>query len=398
MSIFRKRKKRADNPGSAVWYLDSSEAIEKLCNNGYTRLDKIPAVVAGARRIAEAVGSMTIKIMANTDRGDERIQNELSRKIDINPCKNMSRSQFMEYIVMSMLLYGDGNAIAKVVTKGGLLDEFIPVPPSHYVFVPVDNGYSYRIRIDGVEYEPDEVLHFVYNPDKQYPWKGQGVKLSLQSVAETLKQAQETENAFMTSKFMPSMIVKVDAIADQFSTKAGRQKLLDEYIDNSSKGEPWVVPAEQIDVKEIRPLSLSDIALNDSVAQDTKTVAALLGVPAFLLGAGDYNKNEWNNFINAKIRPMVVGIQQEMTRKLIISPKMYIKLNQRGLYDYDLSTLATVYTSLQDRGDVTGNEVRDIFGMSPKEGLDELVRLENYIPADMAGNQSKLTGGNDSNE
>ena len=27
--------------------------------------------------------------------------------------------------------------------------------------------------------------------------------------------------------------------------------------------------------------------------------------------------------------------------------------------------------------------------------LDELKVLENYIPADMSGNQSKLTGGND---
>jgi hypothetical protein len=31
--------------------------------------------------------------------------------------------------------------------------------------------------------------------------------------------------------------------------------------------------------------------------------------------------------------------------------------------------------------------------MSPMEGLDELSVLENYIPRDQIGNQSKLTGG-----
>ena len=122
-------------------------------------------------------------------------------------------------------------------------------------------------------------------------------------------------------------------------------------------------------------------------------IAALIGVPAFLLGEGAYSQTEWNNFVNARIRPIVTAMQQEMTRKLILSPQWYLKFNQRALYDYDINTLANVYTVLQDRGDVSGNEVRDVLGMSPREGLDDLVRLENYIPNDAAGNQKKLTGG-----
>ena len=209
-------------------------------------------------------------------------------------------------------------------------------------------------------------------------------------MAETLNQASATKKGFMESKWQPSLIVKVDGMADELSNSDGRQKLLDKYIKSNQTGEPWLIPADGFDVVTVKPLSLNDLAIKDSVEMDKKTVASILDVPAFVLGAGEFNKEEWNNWINTRIKGICECIQQALTRSLLIKPEWYFRFNYRSLYAYDIQTLSTVGCDLYTRGIVTGNEVRDSLGYSPMDGLDELIILENYIPQGMIGDQKKL--------
>lgn len=370
-------------------FLMEQTVFDDLCCSGYTSLDHNPEILTACRTIAELIGSMTIYLMSNTENGDVRIINELSRTIDINPMPNMTRMTWMEAIVMNLLLYGHGNAVVVPHTWNGYLESLEPISAARISFLPV--GYrDYRVMIDGAEKKPENLLHFAYNPDPVYLWKGRGLQISLRDVANNLKQAAATEKGFMESKWKPSIIVKVDGMIDEFSSPAGRKKLLDSYVESSGAGEPWLIPADQFAVEQVRPLSLADLAINDTVELDKRTVAAVLGVPPFVLGVGDYSKDAWNSFIQNKIRPIAIGIQQEMTKKLILSPGWYLKFNTLSLMDWDLQTIYTVFAGLADKGMVTGNEVRDRIGMSPIDGLDDLRILENYIPVDKIGDQKKL--------
>lgn len=410
MGIFNFVSKRSNEESQAAAAAAANEAelkrkvnqlleiirSEGISCGGYTSLDQDPTIMTACERIAELIGLVSWHLMENTDNGDQRIRNELSRKIDINPNSWMTRQTFFQAIAMNLLLYGDGNCVVRPHTEDGYLRDLEVIPADRVSFMADQlNGYGYWIMIDGIRYDPRDLIHFRLTPDKQYPWKGRGIRVSINEVANNLKQASSTENAFLSQEWKPSVIVKVQAMGEEFQTPGGREKIADDYLKTNKAGEPWIIPAEQMDITTLKPLTLQDLAISDTVKLNKATAAAIVGVPNFLVGIGDFKKDEFNNFIQTRVRSIVEGIQQTLTSALITSPRWYIKGNIWALLDWDLSTITQVFTAMGDRGWVTGNEARDRINLEPKEGLDELKVLENYIPASMSGNQSKLTGGND---
>lgn len=380
------RDKPIEKRGSVGFVLGGG--WDNLCCGGYTRLSENPEVRMAVGRIAELISTMSIRLMANTESGDMRLYNALSRRLDIAPNRWMTRKTLMASIVWTLLLDGGGNAVVWPRTSGGRLEELVPLAPSSVSFRA--DGYGYQILVNGVPYDPDDLLHFVANPSTQRPWFGTGFRASLKDVVKNLKQASTTKNAFLSSEWKPSVIVKVDGNSEELTTPAGRQRLTEQYLKTTQAGAPWMIPAEQMEVVQVKPLSLNDLAISDSVKLDKQAVAAILGVPPYVVGLGTFNREEWNHFISTTVMPIVRGLEQEMTRKLLLSPDWYISMNPWALYAYELKDLSEIGANLYVRGMMTGNEVRGWLHLGPKEGLDELVILENYIPLGMIGEQKKL--------
>ena len=132
--------------------MTDAAGFDSLCLTQYRPLDKCPEIVTACSRIADLIATMTIYLMANTKNGDERIVNELSRKVDIEPTEYMTRHVWMSGIVMNMLLYGRGNAVVIPHTEDGLLGDLEPVTADRVSFM--QDGRKYKILIDGISKDP----------------------------------------------------------------------------------------------------------------------------------------------------------------------------------------------------------------------------------------------------
>ena len=364
---------------------------DTLAVPGYTRLIDSPDVLAAIGGLADIISNATIQLMRNTDDGDVRVRNQLARFMDISPWRHGTRKDLISWIVWTMLTTSTGSAFLLPHTERGLLSELEPMPGA--CALSDDNGLTYYVMWQGRRYAADSVLHFKRWPDPAQPWQGIGLRISLRDVTANLRQAAATKKGFMSDKWKPSVIVKVDALADEFADEAGRKRLVDQYMSGSSVGEPWVIPAELMEVQQVKPLSLTDLAIKDSVELDKREVASLVGVTPYMVGVGSYSDAEHNHMIRTTAVTISNIICQELTRKLLISEEMYFQMSTRRLYSYTLQELASVADDQYIRGLMDGNEARDWLGLSPRKGLNELVILENYIPRGMIGNQKKLEGG-----
>ncbi len=383
----RRLKVRIKSNQSTIW-LCPSETFDMMLPSGYTRLSENPEILSGVNYIADQLSIMTIRLMKNSKDGDLRIKNELSRKIDIDPCKYITRQAWVKKIVRDILIRG--NSIHIPIYEGTKLLEIIPFPSSQSSFIA--DGYGYKILCNGTTLYPDEVLHFTYNEDPDTPWLGQGLRPILKPLAQRMAQARETATKLMENP-APSIIVKVDGLTEEFASPDGRKKLGKQFLDSNENGRPWFIPAEAFDVEQVKPLNLNDLAIPSTITLDKRTVAALLGVPPFVVGEGTFDKEAHNNFVSTRLLPIARGIDQELTRKIILSPDWFFQFNPRSLYAYSITELAEVDSNLVDRAIIDRNEARDDMGRDPREGLSDLAILENYIPYTKIGDQKKLTGG-----
>lgn len=385
MALFsRKQDKQQRNSNVGVTYI-SLDSPGVLTGHGYHMLSEAPEVASAIWIIADLISSMPIHLMEKQKNGDKRIRDALSRKIDIDPWSLGTRQTWVHWIVETELT--EGEAVVIPQTAGPLIADLTPAPNATLYRPP--NSSTYYAHYAGHKFEAGNILHFRLRPDPMYPWRGIGPQVQLRQVVDSIIQTAETKTAYMSSEYKPPIVIAVNSDSPLADEKS-RNKFIDKYLKRSDKSAPLIIPADLMSISQVKPLSLTDLAIKDGVELDKKTVASIFGIPGFLLGVGSFNKEEYNTFISRTLLPICRGIEQELTKKLLLSEDRYFRFNARSLYSYSLQELSQISLNMRNAGLMTGNEGRNWLDLPPMDGLDELVMLENYIPAERLGDQNKL--------
>ena len=388
----RKRKQQTRADPVAIFLRGSEELPEE-----YVSIDRNEVVRRCIHRIADTVSNMTIMLMSNGDYGDTRIHNQLSRKLDICPYRELTRKQFLYSIVQDMALYGNALALPHV-NASGLLEGIERIPYQSYQIV--SDGDWYAVIIRGKRYYPDEVLHFILNPSESKPYFGLGYSSMILSLLKNIAQANRTKTNFLRNKWKPSIVISCESSGEEMQDKELRDNLLESYTQNMEEGKPWLIPAGEISVEKIQPLTLKDLAIQEGLTLDIQSVGACMGIPPSMLGIGKYSTEEHNSFISTTVMSFGQIIQQELTMKIIESEKMYIKLNARSLMQYSLSEKISFVKEMIGGGLLNRNEGRNEFDYSPVdgEGMNDYTVLENYLQVKDLSKQKKLKQGGDDDE
>lgn len=390
--------------------------------NGFSKLKDRPEIIAVVDKIANLVASQTIKLVENEEDengnklGDKRINNGLAAKLDRNPNDYMTRHAFIKNLIYTLYLEGDGNAITLVDLKKGDLTDYvedvkngrenyienlIPVEAGKVTFEKNDGRYKkikapYIVMVNGKPIDPANVLHFRIGANTANPWIGRGPAVPLKSVAGNLARLDNIQKEYLTNAYFPSLILKWNVFSGG-NSKIGEKmdKLFKGWNKDRKPGDVLNIPSLEAEIEQIKPMPLNDLAIKDGVDIAKNTIATIFGVPLFLTdGSVSFNKDEYNQFINTTIVPLSQMISQELTRKLIIKDNQYIKLDYSKLYKHDAPEIAML-KNLVAAGAISRNELRDKMGLEPsdKEGMNDFITLENYIPVNKLGEQKKLLQG-----
>ena len=158
--------------------------------------------------------------------------------------------------------------------------------------------------------------------------------------------------------------------------KARTKEFAKNYLDISNESESFGVAAidNKADATQIDP--------KDFVPNATQTKQATLRIYSYFntnekIVTSSYSEDEWNSYYEAKIEPLLIQLSNVFTYKLFSRKEIafgnYIYFESSNIQYASLSTKLN-FVNMVDRGAMTPNEWRTLFGMAPVEGGDKPIR------------------------
>lgn len=371
--LFKRSKSIRSEPLNYMIYNDFG-------NSGYYPIEFERAV----ETIGGLLGALTLQVWQSKGNTKERLKNAKSYWLDIEPVRGATRLEWTKKVVRTM--YERGVCFVSVETDSAgnqlkILDDAL-----------VQTDGTVRCYKQNVVYKATDLLRFSV-----------GTKPALEALKQTndnLRMAAALKARFLKNSFIPKIVVKVDVDMSALTDENDKRlKVLQNVIARSSEsGQPIVFEQGFAEIQELKGRTYDELGLDVALKDEQLKVAAFFGLPAFLVGAGSFDREEYNLFIKTTFMTLVRMFEQQLSR-VFASKDVYVKYNTERLLSIDLSEQMSFVSECLAQGIMTPNEARQKLGLTPSgaKGMNDFRILENYVPVSQLGDQTKLNKKKESN-
>lgn len=333
----------------------------------------LSAVWACVRLLSESVSTLPLKVYERQQDGSRKpaTNHPAYQVLCRRPNSEMTPSRFMLMLVASICLRG--NAFVEKKMIGNKLVSLVPLLPQHMVVKRLDSGsleYTYTEAATKRVIPVKNIMHIRgFGLDgicgMMPMMAGRDVIGSAMAVEESA--AKIFENGLQSSGFLS---------ADQALAEDQRERLrgyMQAFTGSRNAGKIMVLEGG---------LKYQNVTMNPEAAQmlesrafSIEEICRWFRVPPFMVGHAD-KQSSWASsvegmnlqFLTNTLRPLLVNIEQEISRCLLDDDELFAEFSVEGLLRADSAGRSAYYTTALQNGWMSRNDVRRLENLPPIEG------------------------------
>jgi HK97 family phage portal protein len=324
------------------------------------------------------------------------------------PAPGWTASLFWEYILLAMLMRGDGFAEI-VVNAMNRPIAFVPIHPAYVrPCKQPDGSLKYYINIPQIGEQPAQVRVIEEEYMLHFPMPGfDGIRspsviryAAMQTIGTSLRTEDHAARLFESGAANRVVLETAGAIKPEVVTAMG-EAWLETYGNASDTRRKPLILQNGTKATSIS-LTAADAQLLETRRFHVEDIARAFGVPPWMIGAMD-KQTSWGSgveqagigFVIYTLNPHLHRIQNELNKKIYRRAGFYTEFAVEGLMSGDLKAQADYFRQAiggsQGPGWMTVNEIRRFKNLSPIKGGEDL-----YAPTGATGGSSAAapTAGN----
>ncbi|HFH3151686.1 phage portal protein [Pseudomonas aeruginosa] len=354
---------------------------------------QLSTVWACVRLLSESVSTLPLKLYRRLPDGsrEQAKDHPLFRLLCRTPNAEMTPQRFMLMVVASICLRG--NAFVEKKMIGTRVVALVPLLPQYMRVKREDSGrLKYTYTENGVERViPEKNLMHI----RGFGLDGVCGMLPVTMGREIFGSAMSAEEA-AAKVFAQGMQASGILSGDTTLTSKQREDLrasLTAFMGSQNAGKIMVAEAG---------LKYQGITMNPEAAQmlesrsfNVEEMCRWFRVPPFMVGHMD-KQSSWASSVEAQnlhfltnsLRPLLVNIEQEITRCLIgeaDADEFFAEFAVEGLLRADSTARAAWYNTALQNGWMSRNEVRRLENLPPIEGGDVFTVQSALVPLEQLG-------------